>query len=385
MSLFDPVMLGPLRLKNRIVLAPLVRARCDERRAPTDLVPLYYAQRASAGLMITEGTHVSPMSATRPTAAGHHNDAQHAAWKRVVESAHAAGGVIFQQLYHVGRKALSQTLPDNVAPIAPSAIAAAGGIPTPNGLIPFPTPRALALDEIPDVIGEFGRAVQYAADAGFDGVELVASTGFLIDQFLRDGTNHRTDAYGGSLEKRARFLLEVVDDAISRIGAHRIGVRISPHFRADGIDDSDTVGTYRYVAQQLSRRGIAYLHVQEGLGRDDQPRLPLHLRQLDRSIMIGPASDEPFLAPMFREHFGGLLILNGNYELDTAKQVIDSGRADAVSFGRLYIANPDLVERFERGAPLNEIDTSTYYTGGAKGYLDYPTLAQSSSHATIHA
>lgn len=383
MSLFDPVKLGPLFLKNRIVLAPLVRARCDEQRAPTDLVPRYYAQRASAGLMITEGTHVSPMSATRPTAAGHHNDTQHAAWKRVVDAAHTAGGVIFQQLYHVGRKALSQTLPGNVAPIAPSAIAAVGGIPTPNGLIPFPTPRALTLDEIPGVIAEFGCAVQYAADAGFDGVELVASTGFLIDQFLRDGTNHRTDAYGGSLEKRGRFLLEVVDDAIARIGAHRVGVRISPHFRADGIDDSDTIGTYRYVAQQLSRRGIAYLHVQEGLGRDDQPRSPLHLRQLDRSIMIGPTSGEPFLAPMFREHFGGLLILNGNYELDTAKQVIESGRADAVSFGRLYIANPDLVERFERGAPLNEIDMSTYYTGGAKGYLDYPTLAQdsASSHA----
>ncbi|HXZ06834.1 MAG TPA: alkene reductase [Paraburkholderia sp.] len=375
MSLFDPVTLGPLRLKNRIVLAPLVRARCDEHRAPTDLVPPYYAQRASAGLMITEGTHVSPMSATRPTAAGHHNDRQHEAWKRVVDAAHAAGGVIFQQLYHVGRKALSQTLPGGVAPIAPSAIAAAGGITSPNGLIPFPTPRALLLDEIPGVITDFGRAIQYAADAGFDGVELVASTGFLIDQFLRDGTNRRTDAYGGSLQKRARFLLEVVDDAIARIGADRIGVRISPHFRADGIDDSDTVGTYRYVAEQLSLRGIAYLHLQEGLGRDDQPRLPLHLRQLDRSIKIGPASDEPFLAPMFREHFNGVLILNGNFELDTAQAVIESGRADAVSFGRLYIANPDLVERFRRGAPLNEVDTGTYYTGGAKGYLDYPILA----------
>jgi N-ethylmaleimide reductase len=375
MSLFDPIVLGRHRLKNRIVLAPLVRARCDEQRAPTDLVPVYYAQRASAGLMITEGTHVSPYSATRPTAAAHHNDIQHAAWKRVVAAAHDAGGVIFQQLYHVGRKALSQTLPGGVAPIAPSAIAANGGIPTPGGLIPFPTPRALETVEIPGIVAEFGRSVQYAADAGFDGVELVASSGFLIDQFLRDGTNHRTDAYGGTIEKRARLLLEIVDDAIGLIGAERVGVRISPHFRADGIDDSDTIATYRYVAIELSRRNIAYLHVQEGLGRDDQPRLPLHLRQLDRTIQIGPTSDEPFLAPLFREYFGGLLILNGNYEFATASTVVESGRADAVSFGRLYIANPDLVERFQQDAPLNEIDTSTYYSGGAKGYIDYPRLA----------
>lgn len=379
MHLLDPLRLGRYTLKNRVVLAPLVRARCDVQRAPTELVQSYYAQRASAGLLITEGTHVSPFSATRPTAAGHHNAVQHEAWKRVVKAVHAAGGIIFQQLYHVGRKALPEALPGNAAPIAPSAIAANGGIPTAGGLIPFPTPRALELDEIPKVIAEFATSVQYAADAGFDGVELVASSGFLIDQFLRDGTNRRTDAYGGDIRKRARFLLEVVDDAAARIGADRIGVRLSPHFRADGIDDSDTLGTYRYVAAELSRRGLAYLHIQEGLGRDDQPRLPLHLRQLDRSIQIGPTSDEPFLAPMFREHFVGALILNGNYEFGSASEVVGNGRADAVAFGRLYIANPDLVERFRRNAPLNEPNTSTYYTGGAKGYIDYPTLSQASA------
>lgn len=381
MDLWDPVRLGRYTLKNRIVLAPLVRARCDTRRAPTELVRSYYAQRASAGLLITEGTHVSPFSATRPTAAGHHNAVQHAAWKRVVETVHAAGGTIFQQLYHVGRKALSEALPGQVAPIAPSAIPANGGIPIPGGFIPFPTPRALESDEIPKLIAEFAASVQYAADAGFDGVEFSASSGFLIEQFLRDGTNRRTDAYGGDLRKRARFLLEIVDEAAARIGADRIGVRLSPHFRADGIDDSDTLGTYRYVATELSRRGVAYLHIQEGLGRDDQPRLPLHLRQFDRSIQIGPASGEPFLAPMFREHFGGTLILNGNYERASAREVVGNGRADAVAFGRLYIANPDLVERLRRNAPLNEPDISTYYQGGAKGYTDYPTLSPAEADA----
>lgn len=375
MSLFQTLQIGPYTAKNRVVLAPLVRARCDERRAPTDLVGKYYAQRASAGLLITEGTHVSPHSATRVTAAGHHDDIQHEAWKKVVATVHDADGLIFQQLYHVGRKALSQALPNQALPIAPSAIAANGGIPTADGLIPFPTPRALETDEIPHVIAEFLAAVRYAALARFDGIEFAASSGFLIEQFLKDGTNRRTDAYGGSLEKRARFLLEIVDGAAEIIGANRIGVRLTPHFRADGIDDSNTAATYRYLSTELSRRRIAYLHVQEGTGRDDNPRLPLHLRQLDRKIMIGPSGDEPFLAPLFREHFSGALILNGNYDQASATKVIADGTADAVSFGRLYIANPDLVERFRHGALLAEPDTATYYTGGARGYTDYPTLA----------
>lgn len=374
MSLFQSLEIGPYTAKNRVVLAPLVRARCDEWRAPTDLVGEYYAQRASAGLLITEGTHVSPHSATRPTAAGHHTDTQNEAWRRVVDRVRAVDGLIFQQLYHVGRKALREALPDHSLPIAPSAIAANGGIPTPNGLLAFPTPRALESEEVPEIVAQFLRAVRYAGKAGFDGVELAASSGFLIEQFLKDGTNRRTDAYGGSLQKRARFLLEIVDGASEILGPNRVGVRLTPHFRADGIDDSNTDATYRYVATELSKRGVAYLHVQEGTGRDDNPRLPLHLRQMDRKIMIGPSGDEPFLAPLFREHFSGPLILNGNYTYESARQVVAEGTADAVSFGRLYIANPDLVERFKRNAALAEPDPKTYYFGGAKGYTDYPTL-----------
>lgn len=374
MKLLTPLKTESLTLKNRVVLAPLVRARCDAERAPTPIMGEYYAQRASAGLLITEGTHVSPYSATRKTAAGHHTDRQNEAWKQVVSRVHEAGGVIFQQLYHVGRKAISESLPGGALPVAPSAIAANGGIPTPNGLLPFPTPRALESDEIRGVIAEFHKAVRYAVEAEFDGVELAASSGFLIEQFLKDGTNLRTDAYGGTLEKRARFLLEIVDGAAEIIGADRIGVRLTPHFRADGIEDSDTIATYTYVSKELSRRGLAYLHVQEGTGRDDNPRLPLHLRQLDRKIMIGPSGDEPFLAPLFRQHFSGPLILNGNYDARSAEQVVADGTADAVSFGRMYISNPDLVDRFRLNAQLAEPDTATYYSGGAKGYTDYPTL-----------
>ncbi|TCQ99087.1 alkene reductase [Neorhizobium sp. JUb45] len=374
MRLLTPLKTESLTLRNRVVLAPLVRARCDDERAPTPIMGEYYAQRASAGLLITEGTHVSPYSATRKTAAGHHTDRQNEAWKHVVSRVHEAGGVIFQQLYHVGRKAISESLPGGALPVAPSAIAANGGIPTPNGLLPFPTPRALESDEIRGVIAEFHKAVRYAAKAGFDGVELAASSGFLIEQFLKDGTNLRTDAYGGTLEKRARFLLEIADGAAEIIGPDRIGVRLTPHFRADGIEDSDTIATYTYVSKELSRRGLAYLHVQEGTGRDDNPRLPLHLRQLDRKIMIGPSGDEPFLAPLFRQHFSGPLILNGNYDARSAEQVVADGTADAVSFGRMYISNPDLVDRFRLNAQLAEPDTATYYSGGAKGYTDYPTL-----------
>jgi N-ethylmaleimide reductase len=378
MKLLDPLDLGPYTLSNRVVMAPLVRARSDINRAPTDIVDIYYAQRASAGLIITEGCHISPFSTTRRGASAHHNSLQNQSWARVVAAVHRSGGVIFQQLYHVGRKALLSSMPDGRPPIAPSPIAAAGGIMTTGGLEPFPTPRALETHEIAPIVEEFRVAAQHADAAGFDGVEILAANGFLIDQFLRDETNKRTDEYGGPIENRARFLLEVVDAAIGILGAGRVGVRLSPHFRADRIGDSDPVATYSYVTQQLDARGVAYIHLLEGTWHDPDPFVPLYL-QLARKPGSegrgpGPLKGDPFLAPILKPLFRGPIILNGGYTQQTATTVLDQGIADAISFGRLFISNPDLPERFRRNAPLAEADPSTYYSGGPKGYIDYPAL-----------
>lgn len=380
MKLLEPLPLGGRLLSNRVVMAPLVRARSDAQRAPTELVDIYYAQRSSAGLIVTEGCHISLQSTTRANASAHHTDVQNQAWARVVSAVHAAGGVIFQQLYHVGRKALLSTLPAGERPVAPSAIEAVGGILTDGQLEAFPVPRALETHEIPAIVEDFRIAFRHAARAGFDGVEVLAANGFLIDQFLRDETNRRTDEYGGSVEKRARFLFEVVDAAIEELGAARVGVRISPHFRSDRIGDSDPVGTFSYVARELDRRGIAYLHMLEGTTHDTDPFVPLYLR-LSRKPSAsasgpGPLPGDPFLAPILRPLFRGALILNGGYTRETAEQVLAQGLADAIAFGRLYISNPDLPQRFREGAALTEADPSTFYSGGPRGYIDYPTLEQ---------
>lgn len=378
MKLLEPLQFGSRVLPNRVVMAPLVRARSDANRAPTELVDIYYAQRATAGLIVTEGCHISPQSTTRANAAAHHTDLQNQAWTRVAAAVHAAGGTIFQQLYHVGRKALLSTLPAGELPVAPSAIEALGGILTAGQLEPFPVPRALETHEIPAIVDDFRAAARRAGQAGFDGVEILAANGFLIDQFLRDETNKRTDVYGGSVENRARFLLQVVDAAIDELGAARVGVRISPHFRSDRIGDSDPVRTFSYVAEELDRRGIAYLHMLEGTTHDNEPFVPLYLRLARKPSSAntgpGPIPGDPFLAPILRRLFKGTLILNGGYTRETAEQVITQGLADAVAFGRLYISNPDLPERFRQNAPLTEADPSTYYSGGPRGYIDYPTL-----------
>lgn len=386
MKLLQPLAMGRLTLPNRVIMAPLVRARSDSERAPTPLVATYYAQRASAGLIVTEGCHISTQSATRANASAHHTDRQTQAWTQVVSEVHAAGGRIFQQLYHVGRKALISTMPNGERPVAPSAIEAIGGVVTESGLEPFPVPRALETHEIAPIVEDFRAAFRRAGEAGFDGVEVLAANGFLIDQFLRDETNKRTDAYGGPVENRARFLLEVVDAAIEELGAERVGVRISPHFRSDRIGDSDPVGTFSYVAKELDRRGIAYLHMLEGTTHDEDPFLPLYLRLVKKPSSggsgPGPIPGDPFLAPIIRPLFKGTLILNGGYTRETAEQVLRQGLADAIAFGRLYISNPDLPERFRWNAPLNEPDTSTFYSGGPRGYTDYPTLAQQNASLT---
>lgn len=385
MKLFEPLQVGPFKIKNRLVLAPLVRARCDENRAPTPLVSTYYVQRASAGLLISEGTHISPMSVTRSGSSAHYTDLQNEAWASVVDAVHAANGVIFQQLYHVGRKAIASVMPGGVAPIAPSPIAAVGGVLTDQGLQPFTVPRELKLPEIPGLIEEFRVSARRAYEAGFDGIEIQGGNGFLIDQFLRDGANKRTDEYGGSIRNRARFLLEVVDAVSDIFGAHRIGVRLSPHFRADGFGDSNAIETFTYAAEALNTRGIAFLHLLEGVERQTGPAVPLYQRLLDLKAPAGPVGDGEYFAPHLRKVFKGPLILNGSYTRETAMQVVANGTADAISFGRLFIANPDLPERFRLNAPLNDVDVSTFYTPGPKGYTDYPALGQNDQASVVGA
>ncbi|RWX81313.1 alkene reductase [Neorhizobium lilium] len=383
MKLLETLQLGRVELKNRIVMAPLGRARADAQRAPTELVATHYAQRSSAGLIISEACHISPSSATRTFSTANHTERQKHAWKKVVDSVHASGGVIFQQLTHVGRKALLSGLPKGERPVAPSAIAAFGGIMKENGLEEFPVPRELELHEIAPIVEDFRHSASLSRDAGFDGVEILAANGFLIDQFLRDVTNRRTDEYGGPVENRARFLLEAVDAVISEIGADRVGVRLSPYFRADKIDDSDPVGTFSYVVKELNRRGIAYIHILESRNYDETGDIPLHQRLVSKSTGgAGPRPGQPFLAPIMRKLFDGVLILNSGYDRETAEEAVATGYADAVSFGRLYISNPDLPERFRVGASLNEPDISTYYTNGPEGYIDYPFLDREAAVAT---
>ncbi len=360
MNLFTPCRLGSLELPNRFAMAPLARARCGDDRAPTELVARYYTQRGTAGLMITEASSVSPMSVSRPHAAAIHSPAQTAGWKHVADGVHAAGGRIFQQLYHLGRKSDPSRMPHGEAPVAPSAIAARGQIGGLHGPVDFAMPRALETDEIAGVVGEFRAAAANALRAGMDGVEIHGANCYLIDQFLRDGANVRTDRYGGCVENRARFMLEVVEAAIEVFGRERVGVRLSPHAHGDGIFDSDPAATFCHAASALNELGIAYLHLVEarrpGLGQS-------------------PREGAPALLPAIRQNFRQTLIVNGGYDKASANDMIASGAADMVAFGALFIANPDLVERFSRNAPLNSPRPASFHQGGAEGYVDYPSLS----------
>jgi len=360
-TLFTPLRVGALKLPNRVVMAPLGRARADaENRTPTPSVVAYYVQRASAGLIISEATHVSPHSVSRPGTAAIHSDSQVTAWKQVTDAVHAAGGRIFQQLFHLGRKADPARLPDGGLPPAPSAIAAKGVFSTDAGPQPFPVPRALTIDEIPNLVTEFGKAARNSKAAGFDGIEIHAANGFLIDQFLRDSANQRRDRYGGSIENRARFLLEVVDATAAEFGADRVGVRLSPHALGDGTFDTTPEATFRYVAEHLGRRDLAYLHLIEPVTTPDEARLATALR-------------EAFLGP---------LILCGGFQRATAQRALSESHADGIAFGVGFIANPDLVERLQGDAPWNTPDPSTFYAGGDRGYLDYPYLSPPTIQST---
>lgn len=353
MTLFSPLSIGPLQLPNRVVMAPLGRARAHvERREPTPSVVAYYVQRASAGLTISEATHVAADSVSRAGTAAIHTDGQVDAWRRVTDAVHAAGGRIFQQLFHLGRKADPARLPYVGLPKAPSPIAAIGEFSTPAGPRPFPVPRALSTDEIPGVVNDFRHAAANAHRAGFDGVEIHGANGFLIDQFLRDAANQRADEYGGSIRNRGRFLLEVFEAVASVFGPERVGVRISPHAKADGMGDTTPRETFEHVARELGARGAAYLHLIEPVGTREDDRL----------------------GPVVRRAFPGPLILCGSFDRASAQAALDEGRADLIAFGVGFIANPDLVERLRRDAPWNTPDTATFYSGGDKGYIDYPFL-----------
>ncbi|HEY0465339.1 MAG TPA: alkene reductase [Polyangiaceae bacterium] len=351
--LFESLRVGSLVLPNRVVMAPLGRARAEPiSREPTASVVTYYVQRASAGLIVSEATHVSAESVSRPGTSAIHSAGQIEAWRRVTEAVHAAGGRIFQQLFHLGRKADPARVPSGRLPAAPSAIAASGEFSTPSGPRPFPIPRPLELAEIPGVVAEFALAAEHARRAGFDGVEIHGANGFLIDQFLRDGANLRSDEYGGAIANRARFLLEVVDAVIAVFGAGRVGVRLSPHATSDGTRDSAPQALYEHVARELNRRAPAYLHLIEP---------------------VGTAADEQ-LAPTIRRAFSGPLVLCGGFDGASARAALEEARADLIAFGVGFIANPDLVGRLRLNAPWNTPDPATFYNGGDRGYIDYPFL-----------
>ena len=351
--LLSPFTAGSLTLSNRLVLAPMTRSRALDGNVPNPLAAIYYAQRASAGLLISEGTQVSPQGVGYIRTPGMHSAAQVEGWTTVTNAVHAAGGRIFAQLWHVGRVS-HPDFHDGQLPVAPSALPVDGEAFTTRGRQPLPTPRALTPDEIPGLIEQFRAAAVNARAAGFDGVELHGANGYLLDQFLRDSSNQRTDRYGGSIENRARLPLEVVDAVIDVWGAERVGYKISPYFSMFGMSDSDPVDTFSYLAGQLGRRGVLYLHVAE-------PR-----------SAVPPSS--PRITPILRERFPGTLVVNGGYDGQSGEAAVAAGEADLVAYGVRFLANPDLPERFRRNAALNEPDVATFYTGEEKGYIDYPLL-----------
>lgn len=354
-DLFSPVALGSISLKNRIVMAPLTRNRAGEGGVPQPLNATYYAQRASAGLIVTEATPISAMAHGYPALPGIYTDAQLAGWKKVTDAVHANGGKIVIQLWHVGRISHPSLLPNQALPVAPSAIKPAGQAFTYQGLVDYVEPRALDVSELPGIVQDYVHATKSAIAAGFDGVEIHAANGYLLDQFLRDGTNHRTDQYGGSIENRARLLLEVTQAVVGVIGADKVGVRLSPVNPFNDMQDSNPQAVFNYVANALNQFNLAYLHAVEG---------GIH----------GGGKSDPFDFAAFRQLFKGAYMANLAYDKQRGNQAVASGHADVVAYGVPYIANPDLVERFKQDTPLNEADSNTFYGGTERGYTDYPAL-----------
>lgn len=359
-NLFSPYKLGNLELPNRMVMAPLTRNRAGEGNVPGTLNVTYYVQRASAGLIIAEATQVSPQGLGYPSTPGIHSPEQVAGWKQVTDAMHQHGGRIFLQLWHVGRISHPDLQPDGALPVAPSAIAPKGQAATYEGMKPFVTPRALETSEIPEIVEQYRQGAENALAAGFDGVEIHAANGYLLDQFLRDGTNQRTDEYGGSLENRTRLLLEVTEAVTGVWGAERVGVRLSPSGTFNDMHDSNPLATFGYAAEALNRFGLAYLHIVEVNEAD--------LRYGGTEV---PTSH-------LRDRFTGTLMVNGGYDRDRGNAVLANKEADLVSFGTLFLANPDLPQRFALNAPLNQPDPASFYGGSEKGYTDYPFWAAAS-------
>lgn len=355
-KLFAPYTLGDITLSNRIVMAPLTRNRAAAGLVPGPNAAEYYAQRASAGLIISEASQISQQGQGYQDTPGIYTADQVAGWKVVTDAVHAAGGRIFLQLWHVGRISHLDLQKDGAAPVAPSAIPAKGKTFVNNGFVDVSAPRALDLDELPGIVEDYRKAAANAIDAGFDGVEIHGANGYLLDQFAKDGANHRTDAYGGSVENRARLMLEVATAVAAEIGAGRTGIRLSPVSPANGISCTDPQTQFDHIVRELDKLELVYLHIVEGA--------------------TGGARDHaPFDYAALRRAFRNTYIANNGYDLPLATQTLADGKADLIAFGRPFIANPDLVARLKTGAALAEPDRATMYGGGAKGYTDYPAVA----------
>jgi len=347
-TLFDPVTIGALTCPNRIVMAPLTRARAGASRVPNPLMAQYYQQRASAGLILSEATSVTPMGVGYADTPGIWSDEQVEGWKLVTSAVHAAGGRIVMQLWHVGRVSDPVFL-DGALPVAPSAIAPGGHVSLIRPERPYVTPRALTAEEIPGIVAAYRKGAENARRAGFDGVEIHGANGYLLDQFLQDSTNRRTDDYGGSIENRARLMIEVTDAAIAVWGADRVGLHLAPRGDSHDMGDSDPAATFGYVVREMDRRGIAFIFTRESLG-------------------------ENRISPQLRAAFRGAFIANEGFTGQTAQSVLQAGEADAVAFGKLFIANPDLVRRLAQDAQMNPPMPATFFGSGPGGYTDYPTL-----------
>lgn len=348
--LFEPLKMGDVTLRNRVVMAPLTRSRANnDGRIPNNLMVEYYAQRASAGLILTEATIVDPMGAGYADTPGIWSDEQVEGWKKITKAVHDKGGLIFMQLWHVGRISHPSFL-NGQTPVAPSAIKPEGHVSLLRPLSEYPTPRALSIDEIQDVVAAFKKGAENAKKAGFDGVEIHGANGYLLDQFLQDSTNKRNDEYGGSIENRARFMLEVTDAVLEVWDKGRVGMHLAPRMDAHDMGDSTRVKTFSYVAKELGERGIAFICTRE--------------HQADDSI-----------SQALKKEFGGAFISNESFTKESAEILIEGGGANAIAFGKLFIANPDLPQRFKIGGILNEPRPESFYNGGAEGYTDYPFLA----------
>jgi N-ethylmaleimide reductase len=356
-KLFEPFQLGPITLPNRLVMAPLTRNRAvPPGMVPSPLAVDYYGQRASAGLLVTEASQVSQQGQGYQDTPGIYSREQVAGWRKVTDRVHEKGGRIFIQLWHVGRISHTSLQPNGGAPVAPSAIRAKGKTFVGDAFVEISEPRALELSEIPDIIDDFKRATANALEAGFDGVEIHGANGYLLDQFAKDGTNKRTDAYGGGIENRAKLMLEVSKAVAIEAGANRTGIRISPVTPANDISDSNPQPLFDHIVDGLNALKLAYLHVVEG-------------------ATGGPRDYAPFDYASLRKRFAGAYVANNGYDFELATKSLAAGAADLIAFGKPFISNPDLVERLKKGAALNGWDKATFYGGGAKGYTDYPTLA----------